>query len=479
MPSQRVVTILSALPPEGDADGAVALCMRALRERLPILVGDAVDIVHHRLEDEMVAHCLGCFECWTKTPGQCRIQDDADGVVASLIQSDIVIQLSPLRFGSYGAGLKRALDRSIGLIEPFFEKREGEVHHAKRYPHYPRTLSIAVSAPGAPEAWTQTFTALVERNAINLHTKSKALVIAAEQSEREIDEAVCAALETLIDFNTDFPMRHFEALEPRATDDTWLVPATPRALVLVGSARPEGQSTSGSLAQTLVDELAPLGFSSEVIRLNTLINRDTPLARTQLFSAVEKSDLLIIATPLYVDALPALLLEAMEMMAAHTFKTAPAVVGLLNCGFPEAEHCFLAIDILAHFCRDNNFPWLGAIALGGGESVAGRPLSALGGQMAHVRAALNEAATAIADGHAVPASVISAVARPSMPTSMYTVAGGLGWRYKAWKAGALGHMHDRPLEPGHPSPDDSRDGPKHKHPLTLLPDDPATFSERS
>lgn len=27
------------------------------------------------LHEEKIAYCLGCFECWTKTPGLCRIDD--------------------------------------------------------------------------------------------------------------------------------------------------------------------------------------------------------------------------------------------------------------------------------------------------------------------------------------------------------------------------------------------------------------------
>ncbi len=29
------------------------------------------------LRDLKLAYCLGCFECWTKTPGLCRIDDSA------------------------------------------------------------------------------------------------------------------------------------------------------------------------------------------------------------------------------------------------------------------------------------------------------------------------------------------------------------------------------------------------------------------
>jgi multimeric flavodoxin WrbA len=45
------------------------------------------------LRDEKVAYCLGCFECWTKTPGLCPMDDAGRDVAASLIGGDLTIYL--------------------------------------------------------------------------------------------------------------------------------------------------------------------------------------------------------------------------------------------------------------------------------------------------------------------------------------------------------------------------------------------------
>ena len=31
------------------------------------------------ISQSMIEHCLGCYACWTKTPGQCLIRDDMAG----------------------------------------------------------------------------------------------------------------------------------------------------------------------------------------------------------------------------------------------------------------------------------------------------------------------------------------------------------------------------------------------------------------
>lgn len=35
------------------------------------LVGAGWDTLSLKLREMRIAHCLGCFQCWTKTPGVC------------------------------------------------------------------------------------------------------------------------------------------------------------------------------------------------------------------------------------------------------------------------------------------------------------------------------------------------------------------------------------------------------------------------
>ncbi len=121
------------------------------------------------LRDISIAYCLGCFDCWLKTPGVCRTHDAGPGVASEFINSDVVIFLTPVTFGGYSSELKKALDRVMGLVSPFFIRVEGEVHHKERYEQYPRLLAIGLMEEGNPEKET-IFHALVHRNAINMHS---------------------------------------------------------------------------------------------------------------------------------------------------------------------------------------------------------------------------------------------------------------------------------------------------------------------
>ncbi len=131
------------------------------------------EVKHLLLRDLTIAYCQGCFECWVKTPGLCKTKDAARDVTRALIQSDLLVLLSPVTFGGYSSELKKALDRSIGVVSPFFTRIQGEVHHVRRYARYPALLVVGVMAePDAEEE--RLFTALAGRNAINFHAPAHA-----------------------------------------------------------------------------------------------------------------------------------------------------------------------------------------------------------------------------------------------------------------------------------------------------------------
>jgi multimeric flavodoxin WrbA len=121
-----------------------------------------------RLRDLTIAYCKGCFGCWVKTPGVCPTRDDAASVTRSFVRSDLAVLLTPVVFGGYSSELKKALDRSAGLVLPFFTRVNGEVHHQARYQRYPALLAIGV-VDGTDEVEERVFASLVARNAINLH----------------------------------------------------------------------------------------------------------------------------------------------------------------------------------------------------------------------------------------------------------------------------------------------------------------------
>jgi multimeric flavodoxin WrbA len=120
------------------------------------------------LRDMKIAHCMGCFGCWVKTPGMCVMKDDSAKIDKAVVNSDLLIFLTPITFGGYSSELKKALDRIICIVSPFFTTINGETHHKPRYAKHPKLIGIGI-LPERDDESEQIFSELIHRNAVNLH----------------------------------------------------------------------------------------------------------------------------------------------------------------------------------------------------------------------------------------------------------------------------------------------------------------------
>ncbi len=124
------------------------------------------DVESIPLREEKIATCIGCFGCWLKTPGECILNDNGREIAEKVIQSDLLVFLTPITFGGYSYQLKKMVDRLIPNILPFFTKVDGEIHHQPRYEKYPDILAIGY-LPQADAVSEEIFNKLIKRNAIN------------------------------------------------------------------------------------------------------------------------------------------------------------------------------------------------------------------------------------------------------------------------------------------------------------------------
>lgn len=120
------IVILNGGPEPGKLDGYIA----DLTERLEA-GGHTVKIF--RLRDMDIGGCVGCFNCWLKTPGSCMNPDDTDMIRWEYVHSDFIIYASPVVMGFISALLKNAIDRNIPLALPYLRAYKGEMHHILRY----------------------------------------------------------------------------------------------------------------------------------------------------------------------------------------------------------------------------------------------------------------------------------------------------------------------------------------------------------
>lgn len=136
-------------------------------ENLPFVVSENTIII---ADDNHIKNCIGCFSCWTKTPGQCIIKDQYQDMGKILAGANQVTVISKLVYGGYSPFVKNVLDRSIPYLLPFFRTINNESHHKQRYKS---TFSLSVFFYGEETISnaTETAQALVAANCRNFYVK--------------------------------------------------------------------------------------------------------------------------------------------------------------------------------------------------------------------------------------------------------------------------------------------------------------------
>ena len=117
-----------------------------------------------------IANCLGCFSCWTRTPGKCIIRDDAISVYPLIAKSKNLIYVTKIKFGSYDTPMKVLLERSLPIQKAFIRLYQGEAHHVQR--NVEEKNAIIVAYGNASEEEKDLFRRLVARNSHNMLFKN-------------------------------------------------------------------------------------------------------------------------------------------------------------------------------------------------------------------------------------------------------------------------------------------------------------------
>jgi multimeric flavodoxin WrbA len=407
---------------DGSASGDKEL-PRVLEVLYQALKADGGQIETLRLSEMKLAHCLGCFNCWVKTPGVCVEADAGREIARTIIRSDATVLFTPVTFGGYSPELKKMVDRLVQIASPFFQMDHGEIHHPPRYAHLPRLMVVGVQRHfNATEA--HIFKTLAGRNAINLHPPSFATEVV-HTSENE--EALRGRFETLLTRSDSLPYGESAAsLMPAPIELKASVRFTGvrRALLIVGSPKTNEASTSSALGSFLGECLKKRGWEMESLTLRASLNR--PEGESELVEAVGRVGLILLVFPLYVDALPYLVTKALAVIGAHRRicgqPTPQRLMAIVNSGFPETLQNSIALAICREFAFQCGFTWAGGLAFGGGGMIGGEPLTKEkrpGPPVRNVLKALEITAECLAEGLPVPVEAANAIRRKYIPAALW------------------------------------------------------------
>jgi ring-1,2-phenylacetyl-CoA epoxidase subunit PaaE len=386
-----------------------------------------------------IGPCVGCFDCWVRSPGLCRIPDQAQEIVHAVANANRVVWVHEVSFGGFGSQIKRVIDRHIPLILPFFRMHEDLTHHQARYKWLPPVVAFGVDhAPH--QARERLFRDHVESVNLNLTASSwGALYLPAGQALD--DETIAQTLAACSSPTNPSGSRRGAQLAYRAACagavDNGARPQ--RVAILHGSAREMHRSTSRAISEAFADAFKAAGCAAVDIVHATAFARPGQ-APSEAAQQLAQADLLLIAAPLYADTLPFLVMRALEMVRdqrRHKGQMVPParLAAVINCGFPEAEQTRFALELLRQFALEAQYTYAGGWGVGESEVIEGRPVASLGGMARHLCAAISAAGEALVRGQSIAEAVSAEGSLPLIPHAGLRAIGTLQWYWQAHKLG--------------------------------------------
>ncbi len=133
------------------------------------------DLTYYKLGDLNIHSCIGCWECWLKTPGVCLIKDDQEEILKHYINAHEVVFISNIKTGFITSTLKFTMDRLIPVVLPYIRSYKGEMHHFQRYEHSPN-LHILINDDDINKSVETLIHDYFERVALNMGSSVKSFI---------------------------------------------------------------------------------------------------------------------------------------------------------------------------------------------------------------------------------------------------------------------------------------------------------------
>lgn len=274
--------------------------------------------------DMKIAHCMGCNQCWLKTPGICAIKDDYEKIIKKLVETENLWIVSDTRFGFLDYKGKRVMDRIMPMLNMTVCFRDGWMRHKLRY----HALNIGLLYKGAAdqammEDWCK-------RTAANIGGQSLGAIALDPQS----------------------------AISSEARKSP-VMPGPIKHLVIInGSPRMAKFSNTDKIIHSFVKGLEETGITWE---LHNLSNRKEWDAAREAFLTHEH---ILIAFPLYVECVPSLMLEFLSTLPAER-KVPGQLSFLLHGGMDEGNEFRLAERFLQKLPAQLGCSYGGTLIKGG------------------------------------------------------------------------------------------------------------------
>ena len=122
--------------------------------------------------------CIGCNDCWLKTPGICSIKDDYEKIFIKLLRSDRVIFITETKLGFVSCKMKNILDRLLPMLTMYLTIKDGQMRHCSRY-----DVSVDMGLLFKGDGDAEYLSLWMERVTLNIHSKSFGAYVIGDRKE--------------------------------------------------------------------------------------------------------------------------------------------------------------------------------------------------------------------------------------------------------------------------------------------------------
>lgn len=300
-----------------------------------------------------ISPCVGCFGCWIKTPGKCVIKDEYSDLGKRISQAEELVLISKYTYGGFSSFVKNVLDRGISYMLPFFEIRNGEMHHKPRYKNHKLAIKVLFYGEHLTDEDKKIASTYVQAVALNYCTKDITVSFKESLSNEKSNE--------LSETETPESQASSSLVADSSTAKNIQEELSASTILLNASMRGERANSKALLTKCM--EL--LESESQIIDLSKKYHQ-----LDELVSLLAKAKTLVIAAPLYVDGFPSALIKLMECMELRKEELKiDKIYFISNMGFYEARQIHNYMAIAEQFCKKVGVGFGGGLAVGAGEMV--------------------------------------------------------------------------------------------------------------
>lgn len=295
------------------------------------------DLSVYDFQKKKIIPCIGCWDCWLKTPGNCALKDRMNESYSAFVASDAVIILMDTAQGFINHKGKAFIDRSIPHFHPYIKLIDGESQHLSRYDRLPDMI-FYFEREGLSKDEEQRIEDYLYRTAYHFKTIGY-----------RIEDLQNPTLKRL-----DFRPAKRGIPFFGATNNI------DRLVIYNGSPRIKGSNT-GLILQEVQHHL---GNSVEV---RDLKQRKRWRDWQRSFSMEEH---ILLMLPLYVHSMPSHVMEFIEGLKPSQ----GSITFFIQSGFPESSQSYYLEAYFEQLAKRLQRIYLGTVIKGGVEGLKARPI---------------------------------------------------------------------------------------------------------